>query len=69
MDKLDLRQIGTLFGHKLFVDVSDLPYHKDKNDILSNRDHAEIEVTKTLQEFFNPKPEPSELEKSLKAGK
>lgn len=52
MNKLDLRQVGTIFGHALYVDVADTIDLKGKDDVLSSRDREELMVTSALQDAF-----------------
>jgi hypothetical protein len=55
MNKLDLRQIGTIMGMPIYVDVASIPYYKRKKDILSNRDIKEAQVTQIISDSFNLK--------------
>lgn len=58
MNKLDLRQIGTIMGMPIYVDVASIPYYKRKKDILSNRDIKEAQVTQIISDSFNLKRKP-----------
>lgn len=69
MDKLDLRQVGTLFGNPIYVDLAGV--HNLKEDsVLSTRDKEEYKVRKALQKAFQmPTTEPSETEKAVRDGR
>lgn len=59
MNKLDLRQVGTVCGHELYVNVADIPDYIEKDEILSVRDLEEFKVRTILEKAFNP-PKDSE---------
>ena len=55
-NKLDLRQIGTIYGHALYVDVADMPDFIETGEVLSRRDIEEYKVRTYLQEACGMPP-------------
>ena len=65
--KLDLRQLGTLYGNPIYIDVASVPYSKPESTVLSSRDMTEYQARKTMQKAFDmPNTEQSDMEKMLK---
>lgn len=55
-NQLDLRQIGTIFGHALYVDLAGVMDITKDGEILSERDLQEYKVRTTIQEAFGMPP-------------
>lgn len=56
MKNLDLRLVGSLFGHSIFVDVANTLDVTEDGGILSARDIEEFRVRDTMKKAFDLTP-------------
>lgn len=56
MKNLDLRQVGTIMGLPLYVDVADVFDHRYKGELISAREKKVMMVSALLQRTFTPPP-------------
>lgn len=53
MNKMDLRQVGTITGLPIYVDFASLPDYKEDGETLSVRDNRERLIHAMLRKAFN----------------
>lgn len=52
LNNIDMRQVGTLYGCPIYVDVAHIPNIKEDKELLSLRDRQKIEVEEALKKAF-----------------
>ena len=53
MNKMDLRQVGTITGLPIYVDFASIRDFKTSDEILSSRDQRELLINAMLRKAFN----------------
>lgn len=53
MNKMDLRQLGTIMGLPVYIDLASIPEYKGKKDIMSERDRKEFMARAIINRAFD----------------